>query len=150
MEKRLLPNDIMLTEVSNMLSEGNEVIILTKGFSMLPFIVGDKDSVKLVKKSSYEVGDIVLARIAKGRWVLHRLIEVRADGGVTLKGDGNLDGTEKCLADDITGCAVEIIKPSEKTVDATTRSFLRVSKFWRGLPRIVRRVFLGFYRRLFI
>lgn len=149
MEKRLLPNDLMLTEVSNMLAEGNEVIILTKGYSMLPFIIGDKDSVKLIRKDVYEVGDIVLANVSKGRWVLHRLIEV-GENGVTLKGDGNLDGVEKCRMENISGCAVEIIKPSEKTVDATTPRFRKISLRWRTLPRLVRRIFLGFYRRLFI
>ena len=111
MKKMVIPNEIFLGEVSEMLAEGAEVIIMTKGSSMLPFIIGDRDSVKLKKMETTSVGDMVLAEICKGRYVLHRVQEIDGDR-VTLMGDGNLYGTEKCLLGDIKGTVTEIIAPS--------------------------------------
>ena len=49
---------------------------------MLPFIVGDRDSVELDRKDSYAAGDIVLARVEGKRWVLHRLVSIAGDEAV--------------------------------------------------------------------
>lgn len=61
MNKMTLPNAVLLGEATSLLNEGRHVIIPTKGTSMLPFIVGEKDSVKLLKKDEVHRGDIVLA-----------------------------------------------------------------------------------------
>lgn len=145
--KIVLPNAIMLGEVNNLLSEGHSVVIMTKGNSMLPFIRGDKDSVELVRQDKYAVGDIVLAQIAPGRYVLHRIIALDGEKA-TLKGDGNLDGTEGCRLSDICGAVEKIILPDGKEKDCRTERFSRRSAMWRRHPRIVRRYFLGFYRRI--
>jgi len=141
MEKRVLPNDVLLGEVGEFLSEGREVVIMTKGQSMLPFIRGSRDSVSLRLHVTVQVGDIVLARIAPGRYVLHRVFAIDADA-VTLKGDGNLVGTEHCLKSDILGTVEKIIPPKGR--DRTPGK----AKLWKHLPVIVRRVLLGLYRRL--
>lgn len=145
-EKLVLPNAILLGEVSEMLSEGRQVIIMTKGSSMLPFIRGDRDSVLLQKKADPEVGDIALARLPGERYVLHRIWSI--DGGnVTLMGDGNLKGKETCSTEDIMGTVLEIIKPDGRKVSTTSKSSLRKARIWRKLLP-VRRLILGIYRRL--
>ena len=146
MNKIAIPNDIMLAEVSRLLAEGRPVVIATKGNSMMPFIVGDRDSVELVRKDNYEVGDIVLSQISPGHWVLHRLFSIDA-ASVVLKGDGNLTGTEKCRMEDIAGYAVSIIRPDGE-VSCLTPRFVRRSARWRALPYIVRRVYLAIFRRI--
>lgn len=148
MEKRMyLPNDVMLTAVSEMVAEGKEVVILARGSSMMPFIVGDRDSVNLVAKDSYEVGDIVLSEVVKGRWVLHRLIAVDGQKAV-LKGDGNLFGVEKCLVSDIRAYASQILPPGRKPVECDNKWFQRRSKIWRSLHPMIRRYYLAIFRRL--
>lgn len=142
----VLPNAVMLGEVSRMLSEGHSVVIMTKGNSMLPFIVGERDSVELIKKDSYGIGDIVLAQVAEGHWVLHRLVGMDGES-VTLKGDGNLVGTEKCRLQDIAGSVRTIIRPKKK-VDCGTAVFASRSERWRALPYTLRRIVLGIFRRL--
>ena len=94
MNKTVVPNDMLLSEVGKLVDEGEKVVIMTKGISMLPFIHGGKDSVLLVKPSSVDVGDIVLARINDERYVLHRVISREGDRFV-LMGDGNLRGVER-------------------------------------------------------
>jgi len=144
-KKVAIDNDILLTEVANILAEGREVVMVVRGLSMRPFLFGDKDSVVLEKKESYGVGDIVLAKIAPARWVLHRLIAV--DGtNVTLKGDGNLDSTERCSMGDLVGHVVEIQKPCGKKINTLTAGFARRSRLWRNSPRLFRRVILKFLR----
>ena len=145
--KRVIPNAIMLGEVSRMLDEGHSVVIMTKGASMSPFIRGERDSVELVKQPSYAVGDIVLAQIAPGHYVLHRIHSMDGED-IVLKGDGNLDGTEKCKLANLCGTAVAVLRPGGRKLDCTTKCARRMFRRWVSAPRIVRRIVLGFYRRI--
>lgn len=141
-----IPNELMLGEVSKMLDEGYKVTFTAKGNSMLPFIVGDRDSVELEKRPEYRPGDIVLAKDSRGIWILHRYLS--SDGEtVTLKGDGNLVGTEKCAPADIVGAVDRIIKP-HREVDCGSAMFKKESAAWRRQPYIIRRVILAIYRRM--
>lgn len=145
--KRVIPNAIMLGEVSRMLQEGHSVVISTKGASMSPFIRGERDSVELLREPKVEVGDIVLAQIAPGHYVLHRVHALDSEN-VTLKGDGNLDGTENCSVGDICGTAVAILRRGNRRIDCKAPCWKRRFRRWVSAPRIVRRVVLGFYRRI--
>ena len=140
MKKMVVPNKILLEEADDLLSRGIEVILMTKGNSMLPFIRGEKDSVNLKKYGAVEVGDIVLARIAPDRYVLHRIIAVDGDT-LTLMGDGNLVGTESCRLSDVLGTVREIIRPNGSTKKVTKGTLWR-----KMLP--VRRYLLWIYRKL--
>ena len=109
MEKVLMPNEVMLGEVSRLIEEGHEVVMIPKGISMLPFIRGEKDRVRLGKPSKLHVGHIVLAYI-DGRYVLHRIYALDGDR-VTLMGDGNLQGFEQGTLADVKGIVTEVITP---------------------------------------
>ena len=147
MSSLILPNEVLLPQVAELLAQGKEVELRTKGSSMLPFIVGDRDSVRLQAAAAYCVGDVVLAQLPGGRFVLHRVREIDGDS-VTLKGDGNLDGTERCTLADIKGMAVEVIRPSGEKVSLTSPRSRGRARRWVSLPRIVRRFYLAIYRRL--
>ena len=137
-----LPNEIFLEEVGSLLAEGREVEMMTKGTSMLPFIVGDRDSVILKKEScdSLRPGDIVLARRSPGNYVLHRIVAVAGDR-VTLRGDGNVYGIETVGIEDILGKVTAVVSPSgRKRVPGN-------AYLWRSLNPFVRRCFLALYRR---
>lgn len=140
MTKKTIPNDILLGEATDMLSRGIEVIIMTKGNSMLPFIKGEIDSVRLKKLETVSEGDIVLARIDGKRYVLHRVICVDGEK-LTLMGDGNLLGREYCGTSDVSGTVMEIIGPDDK--GRTPGKAI----IWRRLLPI-RRYLLAIYRRL--
>jgi len=142
MKKMIVPNEILLAEADDLLSRGIEVVLMTKGNSMLPFIRGEKDSVNLKKFDTVEVGDIVLAQIMPQRYVLHRVISIDGDR-LTLMGDGNLVGKESCRLSDVLGTVQEIIRPNG-TVKKVTKGTV-----WRKLLP-VRRYILWLYRKLFI
>lgn len=140
MKKMTIPNEILLEQASDLLSRGIEVVIMTKGNSMLPFIHGERDSVNLKRKDTVEVGDIVLARIAKGKYVLHRVFSIDGDS-LVLMGDGNLQGTESCARADVLGTVTEIISPDDRSRKPGK------GRLWRRmLP--VRRYLLWIYKRL--
>lgn len=139
-EKRVIPNEILLGEVTSLLAEGQEVVLLTKGGSMMPFLRSERDSVALRKLEKVEVGDIVLAHLGGGRYVLHRIIAIDGDD-VTLMGDGNIKGTESCLKSDISGTVVRILKASGKEYVPGK------GRWWRALKPF-RRYILGVYRRI--
>ena len=139
-EKRVIPNEILLGEVTSLLAEGQEVVLLTKGGSMMPFLRSERDSVALRKLEKVEVGDIVLAHLGGGRYVLHRIIAIDGEN-VTLMGDGNLKGTESCLKSDISGTVVRILKASCKEYVPGK------GRWWRALKPF-RRYILGVYRRI--
>ena len=139
-EKRVIPNEILLGEVTSLLAEDQEVVLLTQGGSMMPFLRSERDSVALRKLDKVEVGDIVLAHLGGGRYVLHRIIAIDGDN-VTLMGDGNIKGTESCLKSDISGTVVRILKASGKEYVPGK------GRWWRALKPF-RRYILGVYRRI--
>lgn len=112
MDRIVLPNDVLLNEVAQLLGEGREVVMNTKGRSMLPFIRGEVDQVKLRQPDSLGVGDIVLAYF-ENRYVLHRIVAIHGDE-ITLMGDGLLEGTERGDRSDVVGKVVEIITPDHR------------------------------------
>ena len=140
LKKIVIPNEILLGRVSELLAEGKEVTINTKGNSMLPFIIGERDTVTLKKSDSPAVGDIVLAEIAPGRYVLHRIFAIDGDR-VTLMGDGNLKGTETCKQGRIAGTVIAITSPEGK------EKKLSRGRIWRAI-RPVRRYLLFIFKRL--
>ena len=145
--KVVLPNAVMLGEVTRMLEEGHSVVIMTKGSSMSQFIRGERDSVELIKQQNVAVGDIVLCQLTPGHYVLHR-VHAMKDDKVLLKGDGNLDATERCTLADVCGTAIAIIRGNGRRIDCTSPGFKRRSRRWVSAPRLVRRYALGIYRRI--
>lgn len=139
-EKKVIPNEILLAEVRRLLDNDQEVIIMAKGSSMLPYLRSERDSVALRKKDDVEVGDICLAYLQEGRYVLHRVFALDGDK-VTLMGDGNIRGTEHCTKADICGTVVRIIKASGQEFEPGK------GRIWKRLLP-VRRYILAVYRRI--
>lgn len=144
MQRVTVPNETLLPEIARMVQEGMSVTLRGKGNSMLPFIVGGRDSIVLRKADSLQTGDIVLAEIAEKRYVLHRIIALDGER-ITLMGDGNLNGTEQCDPCRVLAKAVKIIR-NGCFIDTDSRGERRRAALWRTL-RPVRRWLLAVYRR---
>ncbi len=76
--KIVVENNVLLDDITAMVASGERVVLLTKGQSMLPFIVGGRDSVELSRiDDDICVGDILLAKIQNPtRYVIHRAIKM--------------------------------------------------------------------------
>jgi len=158
-ENRKIAGALFVQELQKLLGQGISVILKTKGSSMLPFIRGSRDRVRLVKPDNLFVGDIVLANFPDETHVLHRIVAFLDAGDnwisdfqngctVVLMGDGNLRKQERCKADDILGKVVSIVRPSGKELrcDNLLMSFAAFS--WRTWMKPFRRLILAVLRRI--
>lgn len=136
----------ILEEATRLAKEGLSVTLPVKGNSMLPFIIGGKESVILQKPDHPKVGDVVLAWVENCRYVVHRIIKI--DGhDVVLMGDGNIIGTEHCKIDDICAIATHVVSADGKQHDLYSKWRMRATRLWWYL-RPIRRYILAIYRRL--
>ena len=142
----IVPNDILFSHIIGLLDQGKSVTFQVKGCSMLPFIMGQKDSVN-VHRGEFAPGDAVLAHLPGGNYVLHRVESIDGES-VTLKGDGNLKGREHCRVEDVKGKVTQVLKGGSRPVDVTRPSYRRKVKRWNSLPYIVRRGVLAIIRRI--
>lgn len=142
-EKITLPDALLLSEVASMLSEGHAVTLHAKGNSMFPFIVGGRDSVVLQRIKKLYRGDIVLACLSGGHYVLHRIHRMENEK-ITLLGDGNI-GTESCRPADVCGTVVKIIRNGRHVRCSSRGERCRV-RMWRALLPL-RRLILAVCRR---
>ncbi len=131
-----------------LVNEGMQVTFPVKGYSMLPFIIGSRDSVDLVKPVEPKVGDVVLAWVEGCRYVIHRIISIEGDQ-VVLMGDGNIAGVEHCTIKDVAAIAVNVVTPKGTHHSLYSPWRVRASRlWWRLLP--VRRWILAVYRRTYL
>ena len=106
-------DESIMQEAIRLVGEGVSVTFPVNGRSMLPFIVGGEDSVVLVKPETLKVGDVVLAQVEGGRYVVHRIVCLDGDA-VTLMGDGNLAGREHCRLADVRARATHVVRKGGK------------------------------------
>ena len=144
-EHKILPNNEVIAGVINALESIPRVVLPVRGYSMLPFIIGDVDSVELVKPERVEVGDVVLAWINDSRYVVHRVIKVDGDN-MQLMGDGNLGGDEHCKISEVVARAEYVISPNGRRAYLYSPWRVRASRLWWKI-KPVRRWILAIYRR---
>lgn len=146
MQHIVLPNNVLLDNVVNLINENNNVKINVKGRSMSPFIIDNIDKVILEKCDSPQKYDIVLAKTFDKKYVLHRIYEIDKNK-ITLMGDGNIKGKEYCYITDIGGKAI-YIEHNGKLIDCNSQRELIKAKIWRLLLPI-RRYLLAIWRRTY-
>lgn len=137
----------IIEEAIRLVGEGVCVTLPVNGWSMLPFIIGGRESVILQQPDGAKVGDVVLAWADDCRYVVHRII--RIDGNnVTLMGDGNLSGTEHCTIGDIKARVTHVVNANGQRHELYTWWRCAMSRLWYHL-RFARRYLLAVYRRVF-
>ena len=99
---------MLIPEIASLIEEGIKVKFNPTGSSMHPFINGNMDSVVLVPPEDIRKGDAVLAKTGD-IYVLHRITRLNGDE-ITLMGDGNICGMEKCKRADIIALVAEIVR----------------------------------------
>ncbi len=141
-----MTDEIIIQEAIRLVEDGMSVTFPVKGNSMLPFIIGGKESVILQKPSQPQVGDVVLAWVEGCRYVVHRII--RIDGSqVVLMGDGNPAGVEHCTIGDVKAKATHVVGVDGRQHDLYSKPRMLGVRIWRVLLP-VRRYILGVYRRV--
>ena len=155
----------IIEEAIRLVGEGVSVTLPVNGNSMLPFIIGGKESVILQKPFDRlrdrtvgepqsavgepvepRVGDGVLAWVKGGYYVVHRIIATDGDA-VTLMGDGNLAITEQCARSDIKALVTHVVDADgrRREIDCLWRRW--AARLWWHL-RSIRRYLLALYRKI--
>ena len=142
----MITDEQIIEEAIRLVEDDVSVTLPVNGNSMLPFIIGGKESVILQKPEQLKVGDVVLAWADGYRYVVHRIIRIEGNH-VILMGDGNLLGTENCTLNDIKAIATHIVDNKERTHYLYNRWRKSAAKMWFWL-RPMRRYLLAIYRRL--
>ncbi|MBQ9524776.1 MAG: S24/S26 family peptidase [Bacteroidaceae bacterium] len=146
---KALYGDILIKEAITLLQEGRRVVLAVKGGSMHPFIIGGKESVELVSpQAPLKVGDVVLAWVDGSHYVIHRIIGIEGNQ-ISLMGDGNIRGIERCSKDEVAAIAEYVISPKGKRRYLYTKGRMRFARMWRRLLP-VRRWILAIYRRTLV
>lgn len=145
--KKIIPNDILLPEVAQLIETGHSVTITVRGNSMNPFLTDRRDRVTLgsFAPDDLQPGVAVLARDTTGRFVFHRIIS-RNNETLILQGDGNVAQTEETSVDQVLGIMTEAIR-KEKPYPANGKVWKRYSYWWLKVKPL-RRYLLAVYRRI--
>lgn len=156
-----LANAEFLPHVCELVNEGHTVSIRAKGNSMRPFLESERDVIVLAHTDEYNERDVVLAEIYKGHYVLHRIERIYTPDGkrnkckatdpkskVTLRGDGNVRGTEHCLLKDVRAKAVSFERKG-KNCSVESRRWKLYSRIWPSLLPL-RRLLLISYKILWL
>jgi len=142
----MITDEVIIDEAVRLVSEGVSVTLPVNGRSMLPFIIGGRESVILKRATVIDIGDVVLAWVEGSRWVVHRII--RIDGNqLTLMGDGNIVGVEHCAVSDVKALVTHVVDERGKPHDLYNRWRTMGAKVWWWL-RPIRRYLLFIYRIL--
>lgn len=143
-----LPNDVLLPKVVELIGKGHSVTLPLRGYSMRPFLEDGRDKAVLcrVDTGSLRRGDVVLAHLPTGKYVIHRIIEISCDN-ITLLGDGNLT-PEHCNLGDIQAVVTGFYrKDCQKSCGVRSVKWRVYSRLWMAL-RPLRRYLLAFHRRV--
>lgn len=141
-----MTDEIIIHEAIRLVDEGVSVTFPVKGYSMLPFIIGGRESVILQKPQVVRLGDVVLAWVDDCRYVVHRVVSIEGEH-VILMGDGNIVGVEHCLLGDVKALATHVVDAKGRKHDLYAPWRQRASRLWWQM-RPVRRYILAIYRRL--
>lgn len=141
-----MKDHVIIEEASRLVSEGLCVTLPVNGQSMLPFIIGGKESVILQKPENLQVGHVVLAWVNGTHYVVHRIKEIQGTA-ITLTGDGNLGALEHCQLSDVRALATHVVDAKGQKHDLYNKWRMRGVHLWNALFPL-RRYILGVYRRV--
>ena len=148
MNRLLMHNDTFLPQVVDLIEEGHEVTLLARGNSMRPFIENGRDKLVFGKVDQLSVGDVILAEPSEGMFVCHRIEKIDNDV-ITMRGDGNVVGTETFTQNHVHAKLVKINRLGKVYDLRTSRTWKIYSAIWpRLLP--IRKYLLSLYRMLWM
>ncbi|MBR3284535.1 MAG: S24/S26 family peptidase [Alloprevotella sp.] len=151
-EKKIvtLPNDVLIPQIKKIIDEGHTVTFRVRGYSMRPFLEDRRDNVILSPcQGTVRRGDLLLVEDRASHYVLHRVIRVEGTT-ITLKGDGNVKGTETCQRSDVIAIATAFQRKGRTTIETTQGWKWRTYSYIWMNTQPLRRIILALHRRLFV
>ena len=128
------------TRLKDELSAGRSVISFTSGVSMEPLLHDKRKKnathVLIVPITGIcQVGDMPLALLPDGRYILHRIIRIdkKQDKVIYVTRGDNCVGCEYVPQEAVYGVVREIYYKNDKTVKVTDKKYQRYVKVWMQL-----------------
>ena len=142
-----LENKEFIPLVVELVEQGHEVTIPLRGNSMRPFLSDYNDKAILVSLSRpLRIGDVVLADMQEGRYVLHRIIKMNGEM-IQMQGDGNLHPDKVVSQCDIKAMAKGFIRNGSDRIDYADGFLFRCYSFlWMRMIPLRRWLLAGFRR----
>jgi len=148
MDRLTVENAVFLPQVVQLIREGHTATMMARGNSMRPFIEDGRDKLVFGQVDTLAVGDVILAEVTEGHFVCHR-IETIQSGLVTMRGDGNVAGTEVFPIANVRAKLLQVVRKGKTYTLATSRTWKYYSAVWpKLLP--MRRYLLALYRILWL
>ena len=140
-----MTDEQIIQEAVRLVTDGVSVTFPVKGRSMIPFIIGGRESVVLQKPGNLQRGQVALARVGPDRYVVHRIIKAEPDR-ITLMGDGNIHGTESCLPSNVLAIATHVVDENGQRWTLESKGQMFKARVWYAI-RPLRRIILAVLRR---
>ena len=122
----------MKQTIEQQIAEAGFYVSTTVGFSMRPMLRNRRDRVVIRATDGKRLSkwDLPLYKRSDGKYILHRVIEVR-DGYYVIRGD-NTYAKEKVTDEQIVGVMTEFYR-GKRHVLATNRGYRRYAAFWQTI-----------------
>ncbi len=138
----------IVDNIESLVDIGESFELRVTGYSMLPLLGRGNDTI-IVRRTTNEediLGRIAMFRERDGHIVVHRVRSIEGNV-VTLMGDGNTKGMERCSRERIIGVVEYVRRQRGKVVSCTSWWWRTRERMWLWLPRFVRRYTLALMRR---
>ena len=121
------------TTYEEYLAEHGELTYTNVGVSMLPMLKQGRDlfTLRETTEERCKKYDVVLYRAKNGRYVLHRVVEVREEDYVIL-GDNCLNKEYGITDADILAVLTRFVRKG-KEYSVTDKAYLRYARFWYAI-----------------
>jgi hypothetical protein len=130
----------------DILKKGHRLKISPHGYSMYPFLIGDRDEVVLkIPNKELKTGDVVLYRRSNGLHVLHRIHHIN-EKGYYMIGDSQTEVEGPLKRDQIIAIAETLIRKG-KEIPCHNKKYRVLFKVWMKL-KILRPVIIKTWLKL--
>ncbi|MBR2428389.1 MAG: S24/S26 family peptidase [Alistipes sp.] len=138
----------VLENIERLIAVGESFELRVTGYSMLPLLGYGNDTIIVRRTTPTESIEhrVAMFRERDGHIVVHRVQSIK-DGIVTLKGDGNIRGTEQCPRERIIGVVERVRRGNGRVVSCTSWWWRTRERLWLWQPLIIRRYALAVMRR---
>ncbi len=129
---------MIASNIEEIIERDGQVLEMTYGVSMQPMLRQGQNPIIISKVvSAPKKRDVILFKDSTGKYILHRIIRVTADGFVT-RGD-NLFVTEKVQSAEVVGVLTGYYK-GEKYIDCKKNFGYRVYSFFTPLQYFLKKL----------
>ena len=149
--EEMITREVAMESLSPLLEEilhnGGTVELTVTGNSMWPMLHHQVSRVRLAPVSELKKGDLPLYKRKNGTYVLHRILNVEADGSYTCCGDNQWHLERGLQRAQMVAVVTHFSRKGNRWVSGNDRLYRLYTQFWMAV-RPLRRLIFGGWRRI--